>query len=343
VSPGLPEAFRERLNRLRPDWPARRFLVAFSGGLDSTALLHLMAGLLPPEQLAAAHLNHQLRGQAAADLDFAEKAARRLNIAFFSESRDVRALARERGRGLEEAARRARYDFLSRAAGLWGADLLLTAHQADDQVETILMNFLKGSGPGGLAGIPPRRPLARGGPGPELLRPLLSFSRAELRQWLTGREIAWVEDLSNQDRRYRRNALRLELRPILERFNPGLGAALRRGAEILRGEEDFWREHLARLWPDAVLRAGPGNISLDRGKLRRLSLAERRRLIHEALSLIWRQRPRAREPLTFESVETVLEMLERPGHRGLDLPGGLRAELGPEELRLSPASRFREG
>ena len=347
MSDTLPDKFADHLKTLCPDWRRVRFMVAFSGGLDSTALLHLMALCRPAAQLAAAHLNHELRGEAAAaDQKFAEKTAAGLSVEFIAASRDVGALARERRRGVEEAARRARYDFLAGAAAAWGADYVLTAHQADDQAETMLMNFLKGSGAGGLAGIHPRRPLRRpgtAGPGErpvELVRPLLPFSRGELQAWLEARGLPWVEDLSNRDGHYLRNALRGDLIPRLKRLNPRFTEALGRSALVLRAEEDFWAAHLAGLWADLVTEEAPARFSVDRRGLSGLTVAEQRRLIYEVLNKIWLTRPRTGEPLSFASVETLRSMLAQARHPGLDLPGGLRAALTAEVVRFSLASRL---
>ncbi len=353
------EKFRNHFRSLRVDEAGARFLVAYSGGLDSTALLHLMARVLPADggALGVGHLNHGLREQAAADQAFAEATARALNLPFFTAGRDVAALARERRQGLEEAGRRARYAFLREAAEAFEADFVLTAHQADDQAETILMNLIKGAGAGGLAGIHPRRPLETSPNAPgravELLRPLLPFRRAELQAWLLERGLPWVEDDSNQDRRYLRNAVRHDLLPRLLNLNPRLVEALTRTSAIIRTEEDFWQNHLARLHSEAVTEDGPTRLRLDRRVLESLHPAERRRLIYRALLHIQTARLRrppstetpspattGSEPLTFAGVETVLEMLRQPRHPGLDLPGGLRAEVTRDALLLSPASRL---
>ena len=333
--------FRDHLETTCPDWLSRRFLVAFSGGLDSTALLHLLARVLPAENLAAAHLNHSLRGQAAvADQLFAKKTAEGLGLTCFTAVRDVGALARTRRKGVEEAARRARYDFLLETARQWPADFIVTAHQADDQAETMLMNFVKGTGAGGLAGIHQTRSLTSGGLGPLLLRPLLPFMRTELRDWLVSEGLNWVEDLSNQDQNYLRNTLRHEIMPRLRRLNPKLAPALSRASAVLRAEEEFWRAHLDRLWPAVVLEESPELVVMERYVLESLMLAEQRRLIYEGLMKIWRARPEPSEPLTFAGVETVIDLLRLPSHAGLDLPGGLRAESTRADLRLTPASRF---
>ncbi len=332
------EEFQNRLADLCPPWPESRFLVACSGGLDSTALLRLAASALPPGQVAAAHLNHRLRGAAAeADQAFVEETACSLGIPVFTADRDVPALARERGRGLEDAAREARYAFLSEAAAAWPADVILTGHQADDQAETILLRLVQGCGSGGLAGIPPAGHDRAGVP---ILRPLLAFSRAELRAWMENRGFDWIEDLSNQDPRHPRNALRRDVLPALARLNPRLPETMGRLARILRAEEDFWDVRLGRLWDRAVIVEAQDRVTLSRRVLDELTLAERRRLIYKVLRRLQRGRSRPGEPVSFESVDTALDLLGQRRHRGLDLPGGLRAEVDPNELRLSPASRF---
>lgn len=344
----LPDLFRQRLAALCPEWENSRFLVAYSGGLDSSALIHLAALTLPRDHLGAAHLNHCLRGEAAArDQRFAETTARELGLPLLTENRNVAELAINRRKGLEEAARQARYDFFKKSAKDFQADFVLTAHQADDQAETLMLNLIKGAGPGGLAGIPPRRPLEKPEPtrSPEsrpveLLRPLLYFTRAQLQAWLIEKNLKWTEDLSNQDPRHRRNLIRRDILPALLKINPRLVQALNRTSEVIRGEEDFWALHLGGLWPRVVTTETPNALILNRQALQELTLAEQRRLIYEALTRIWAARPNPPEPLTFAGVETVLALLKSVRHGGLDLPGGLRAATGRHELRLSLASRL---
>jgi len=332
----LPRLFQSSLEALEPTWRNSKFLVAYSGGLDSSALLQLTALNLAPGQAAAAHLNHGWRGPASdRDQAFAARTAAELGLVFITEKGDPVSLARHRGKGLEEAARLVRYDFLARAARDWGADFILTAHQADDQAETILMNLLKGTGPGGLAGIPPRRPLAT----LAVLRPLLAFSRRQLQDWLEFRNLTWLEDESNDDCRFLRNTVRLELMPGLKQRNPRFLEALGRSAAIIRAEEDFWQSRLAELWPRVVRTESPVGIEMDRSSLAILSLAERRRLVYAGLTRIQRAWNLINEPVTFAAVETALG-LAAEGHRGLDLPGGVRASVEGPVLRLTVASRL---
>ncbi|MGL4208708.1 MAG: tRNA lysidine(34) synthetase TilS, partial [Candidatus Adiutrix sp.] len=265
------------LNELCPNWALDKVVVAFSGGLDSTALLNLLVEIKGSSTVLAAHLNHCLRG-ANSDKDqaFAQTMAQQLKVAFISENCDVKALAVERGRGIEEAARTARYEFLIRAAKTFGAKFVLTAHHSDDSAETMLLNLIKGAGAKGLAGVPPRRHIA----GVEIIRPLLSFSRQNLKEWLLANNIPWVEDDSNLNLCYQRNKLRHQIMPLLKEMNPNLVQALIRTGEILQGEEDFWHHHLAGLWAKAIICESKLTISLKQEFVQTLSLAEQRRLIY---------------------------------------------------------------
>lgn len=344
----LPERFLKNLALLCPDYKQSIFLVAFSGGLDSTALVHLMGKTVKAENLILAHLNHQLRGsEAERDQRFCHSTAESLGLRLIIETRAVRELAARRRKGLEDAARKARYDFLASAAEAVRARYILTAHQADDQAETMLMSLIKGAGAGGLAGIHPRRTLipekGEMDAPPLLLRPLLPFSRAELKVWLLNQGHQWVEDSTNADTHYLRNALRADILPRLTALNPRLLQAVSRGSTILRDEEDFWKEHLTDLWASAIAEEKNGLISFKVSFLLNISKAEQRRLIYEGLLKLWRARPHRNEPLTFEGVEMALELLAGKRCSGLDLPGGLRAGLSKGLLELTQASRFLKG
>lgn len=179
-------------------------LVAFSGGPDSTALLHLLHGLREARgwRLEAAHFDHALREGSAREAREVAGRARELGVPCRVGRPD------EPPAATQEALRRARYAFLREAADEARADRIATGHQADDQAETVLFRILRGTGIGGLAGIPARR-------GP-VVRPLLPFRRDELRGWLEGRGLAWLEDPANRDPRWARARIRSRVLPALE-------------------------------------------------------------------------------------------------------------------------------
>ena len=199
-------------------------LCAVSGGRDSVCLLHYLANLAPGRgfSVAAAHLNHKMRPEAQRDEDFVRTLCRKLDVPFYTEAVPVYETAEQWGLGVEETGRRLRYDFLQRTAGAIGAERIATAHHAQDQAETVLLNLLRGTGSEGLAGIPP----VRG----RIVRPLLQTSRREIEDYLEEQGLSHVEDSTNQDTHYARNRLRRELWPQLETINPALTRSIGRTA-----------------------------------------------------------------------------------------------------------------
>jgi len=208
-----------------------KVLVAVSGGADSMALLHCLHRLAPPWQLtlAVAHLNHRLRGEESDhDEAFVREACTTLELPFCSEVVDVGERAAAAKRNLEETAREIRYEFLRRTAARLAAQKIAAGHTLDDQAETVLMRFLRGSGTAGLSAIHPIVDSL-------LIRPLLECSRANIMEYLKIRGIAYREDASNLDLKYQRNRVRRELIPYLEKnFNPRLADTLAKEAELAR-------------------------------------------------------------------------------------------------------------
>lgn len=201
---------------------ASRYCLALSGGLDSSVLLHAMAQLAPG-MLRAIHVDHQLQPASAAWAEHCERLCRRLAVPLLVCRVNVSTIGDE---GLEAAARRARYGALG--AALAAGELLLTAHQRDDQVETLLLHLLRGTGVAGLGGIP-RLAAFRDG---RLLRPLLDLPRAVLLDYAKRVGLEWVEDPSNRDARIHRNFLRHEVLALLRTRWPGLDAAVARSARL---------------------------------------------------------------------------------------------------------------
>jgi tRNA(Ile)-lysidine synthase len=207
---------------LRLPLPAR-LVLALSGGLDSMALLHALAALRAdfPLSLRAVHIDHGLQPDSAAWGRQCARACERLAVAFEGRPVTVTAVAAD---GLEAAARRARYAALAEL--LARGEILATAHQRDDQAETVLLQLLRGTGVAGLAGMPARAAFGRG----ELVRPLLGFARAALEAYGHAQGLAWIEDPSNLDTRLRRNYLRSEIMPRLRAVWPEADTMLVRAA-----------------------------------------------------------------------------------------------------------------
>lgn len=207
----------------------KKLLCAVSGGADSMCMLHLLraCGI----ELGVAHYEHGIRGEESLrDAKFVERYCRRNKIPFFIAHGNVPAYARTRGIGLEEAARELRYSFLERTRQEQGYDLIATAHNADDNAETLLMNLIRGSGARGLSGIP----MQRG----NIVRPMLKVSREEIEDYVRYKKIAHVEDSSNQSDDYTRNLIRHQIMPVAKRINPRFTEAAARTAELMRRDEE---------------------------------------------------------------------------------------------------------
>jgi len=209
-------------------------LCALSGGADSMCLLTLLHELQKnrPFTLAAAHYNHRLRGEAAEkDASFVAAWCSSIGVPCVLGEGDVAAEAKARHKGIEETARAMRYAFLEESARNLGANRIATAHNADDNFETLLLHLVRGSGLRGLTGIPPRRG--------NLVRPLLTTSRAEIEEELKKRGIPHVEDSTNAAPAYSRNKLRLEVIPVLRELNPQITRNVSETIRSLRTDNSF--------------------------------------------------------------------------------------------------------
>lgn len=207
-------------------------LCACSGGGDSVCLLHSLLSVCKPLNIrvVAAHYDHRLRGEESRrDAEFVRELVRTFHVEFILGSGDVARQARERACGIEETAREMRYAFLQQAAERVGAVWIATAHNANDNAETLLMRLLRGTGTRGLSGIPP----VRG----NIIRPLLTVSRQEIEEYLTRHHLPYVEDSSNFEDAYTRNRIRHQLLPVLEQFSPGVVERLNRTAAYLRMDD----------------------------------------------------------------------------------------------------------
>ena len=220
-------------------------LCALSGGADS---IFLLANLLEHREelgytLAAAHFDHDLRPTSKRDAEFAAQWCAAHGVPFVLGQGDVAAEAAKRGAGIEETAREMRYAFLEETAQKLGAAVIATAHNADDNAETLLMNLVRGSGLEGLCGIPPRRG--------NIVRPLLTTTRAEIEAWLAERGIDHVEDESNADERYTRNFLRARVMPLLRQVNPKAVEHMTAATARLKRDNDVLNANAARVSAEA--------------------------------------------------------------------------------------------
>ena len=220
-------------------------VAALSGGADSTALLTLFCALRSRLgcSLFAAHLDHGLRKESAAEAAAAEALCRRLDVPFFRKREDVGELARVWRCGVEEAGRRARYAFLEECRAETGARWVLTAHHVGDLAEDVLMRLTRGAGWPGLGGMK----AVVDEPGRHILRPLLLLEKEELEAMLRRMGLAWQEDASNRSRAWKRNRMRHEVMPLFLAENPAFYESVRRLWRQARRDERYWTERVTPL------------------------------------------------------------------------------------------------
>ena len=265
VKPSLGDRFRAGLASHGQEG---RCVVAVSGGLDSCVLLHLarFEARHVRREWAVAHFDHGMRSCSAADARWVVGLCRAWNVPVHVGKADVPPAS-------EEQARDARYEFLREVRERTGASVVLTAHHADDQAETVLFRLLRGTGSFGLRGIPAHR-------GPTIVRPLLDVWRTELVEYANRVRLSWKEDPTNRGSAYARNALRNRILPDIERLvSSGARRALVRLADMANDEEAAWASVLPAVMGPLDVREVEGGVSLDRAHLIELHPAVRARVI----------------------------------------------------------------
>lgn len=305
--------------------------IAVSGGADSVLLLGFLRQLAPALgiQISVVHFNHHLRGaESDADEGFVRSLAERLNLEFHCGGADVARLARERRRNLEAMARELRYRFFFSLVARGKLDRIATAHTANDQAETVLLRLLRGAGARGLGGI---FPVLEG----KVIRPFLDVTRREIEAEIGRRGLQFREDSSNLDSRLRRNKIRHELLPLLEReYNPEVVRLLKALADRARDDEEFLEQQArdrAAAW-----RVREGNEErIPARVLSEFPPALARRVLRQ---MVWSAQGHVRG-LTHAHLESLRRFAaEAQSGRSLVLPGPLTARKEFEWLVVTPAA-----
>jgi tRNA(Ile)-lysidine synthase len=308
--------------------PGDKVVVAVSGGPDSVLLLRALLTLREEFSLGlhVAHVNHQLRGtESARDEAFVTDLALSLGLPISRCRVNVRQRAREEGLSLEDASRRARYEFLGAVARKFRARKIATGHTASDQAETVLLRLLRGAGGTGLAGIPPVRE-------GKIIRPLIDLGGTEVREFLHREGIAFRRDSSNTQQDVLRNRVRLHLIPLLEKeFNPKIQQALARTARLLSEDDATLGRAAVQALRRAVRRRSSGQLALALPSLLKYNQSTQSRILREAL----RDLRGDILGLGFRHIDALLG-LAGSGRTGAktSLPGGVVASRGYGELVL---------
>lgn len=296
--------FMEQWDMFPP--PGGTVLVAVSGGRDSMCLLHYLHELGKKRNftVAGGHLNHAMRPEADSDETFVRRFCEQMGISFYSRTTPVYEMAKKWNLTVEEAGRRARYEFLRQTADAIGAEKIATAHHLADQAETVLLHLLRGTGPQGLGGIPP----VRG----RYIRPLLHTPREVMEAYNELHGIGHVEDSTNEDVDYARNRLRLCVWPELEKVHPSARENIARCAAIARQESDYLNLLAAQRLP-----AEGTELSCE--ALHREPKPMQRRMIRLLLDRL----PAGKKDVGADHIEAVLSLSETGGI--VHLPSGMMA------------------
>jgi tRNA(Ile)-lysidine synthase len=341
--------------------PGEVVVVGVSGGADSVCLLHVLTKLQKEIgiKLHAAHLNHQLRGvESDADAKYVSNLAGSLGVPITIDRQDVAAYRIERNFSIEEAARELRYAFLGRVAREVGANRIAVGHTRDDQVETILMHTLRGTGITGLCGLAPCSPMAydsQGMSGPAfplslraealsvakgqrsnllVIRPLLNITREETTSYCQEHQLAPRIDSSNLSLSFFRNRLRLQLLPLLRQYNQGIDQALLRLADIAKEDNAFIEQQTSELWGE-VAKQENNAIYLDRKQIASLPIALQKQLLRAAVTKL------AGDTRDIEAshIEAARSLLNKPVGKKISLPHGFICQGGYDEIVIASTAK----
>ncbi len=259
-----------------------------------------------------AHFNHHLRENSKQDADLVEAYAKSKNVTFILGDRKVREFSENGGFSIEEGARNARYEFLFNEARKTGAQAVAVGHNADDQAETVLMHFLRGSGVNGLRGMMFITFPNQFSETVPLVRPLLRTPRSEIEVYCSENEIQFARDESNFDQSYFRNRLRLELIPMLETYQPGIRQRLEKTSILMAELDETMKELISYARDRVMVNQGPGFTVLSLPNLYVESRAVKRGLIRQAIQHL---RPGLRD-IDFDCVARIMNFVDSDERTG---------------------------
>lgn len=304
--------------------PTTPVLLAFSGGADSVALLHIL--LRQKAQygfpLLLAHVEHGIRGEdSLRDRDFCVATAKRLGLEICVQSVDVPHLAQACGKGVEETAREVRYSFFAELMRQREIPILVTAHHADDHLETVLFRLARNTSPAGLCGIAPVRPFGSG----VLVRPMLKLSKQMLLELCREERLEFVTDQTNADVTYTRNRIRHEVIPTLESLVPNVAQHVTLMSEALRADEDL----LSSMAKD-FLQTHADQTGVDLKALQTLHAAILRRVL---LAWVLEQTSHSPEAVHLQALTELIQKGDTEAR--VALPGEFSAYSDGARLRLT--------
>ena len=294
-----------------------KILVGLSGGPDSVCMLNLLCSIRDEEKIevAAAHINHMLRGEEAdKDEEYSKRLCESLGVRFFSKRIDINKYALETGKSSELAGREARYDFFNEIINKINFNKIATAHNANDQAETILMRIMRGTGLEGLGGIPVERER-------KYIRPILFMKREEVEQYCKENNLNPHIDATNLERIYSRNKVRLDILPYMKNnFNPNIVETINRMALLLQDDNEFIEGEVNKAYKDNCFER-ENSIVISKN-LFNIHSAIVTRVIRKALFAI----NKSNYDMEMKNIEDIIELSNLGTNKRVDLPKDIYAE-----------------
>ena len=281
-----------------------KLLVGVSGGPDSVCLLDILSQL--PYEIVVGHLNHKLRPSADEEMAFVKKLSAGYGFKFVGRTANILDQTKLKKSGIEEEARRERYRFLFDSAKKENAKAVAVAHQADDQIETLLMNLIRGSGLEGLTGMRIKS-ISEFNPEIELVRPLLNVWREEILDYCQNHHLEFRLDETNQSLDYHRSRIRNQLIPELANYNPNIKSTLLRTQKILMDDFAFLNESISTVRNEIQLEIKKGTVSLELKAFKRLPVSMQRLIIKEILEKYFFDQ----EIISFANIEDARKIFTR--------------------------------
>lgn len=309
-------------------------LLGVSGGPDSVVMAHTLHAL--NWKMAIVYFDHQLRSQASLEKTFVKQMAEQYAVPFYSGKGDITAIARQKKKSLEEAAREERYHFLFSKAQNINACAVAVAHTADDQVETILMHILRGSGTRGLVGMKAHT-ITTFHPTIPLMRPLLNVWREEIEDYCRQYNLTTKQDASNLDKTYFRNRIRHELIPEMQSYNAGFKTNLVRMGNIVKDDWEVLDQYYQDIFNGIVDHSKKDHIRFSSSEIQKLPYGSQKAVLYLCLTKI----DKTDAEIENRTVQRLLDFVLQGGQKKhLQLPAQIHAFRKGDIIILAPSQTF---
>jgi tRNA(Ile)-lysidine synthase len=216
-----------------------KIILGISGGVDSVVMLDLLYKFYPKNRYVIVHIDHSIRNDTHKDVELIKKIAKKYALKYYVKKINVPYYCKKYKLGIEEGARKLRYEELEKIYKSENGDFIATAHNLNDLAENFIMRLIRGSGLNGLPGMKPKNDI--------YIKPLLSISKSEIRKYAETKNLTWREDYTNKDLKYTRNSIRYEVIPLLEKYNPNFSEAIFRLSKILWIEKEFIKSEIEKI------------------------------------------------------------------------------------------------